>query len=67
MTSLIPVIQVDEKKCLNCHACISACPVKYCNDGSGDIVHVNHDMCIGSGHRNRRPVAVQGGSPFRRC
>ncbi len=50
MTSLIPVIKVDKGKCLNCHACISACPVKYCNDGSGDVVNVNHDMCIGCGN-----------------
>jgi iron only hydrogenase large subunit-like protein len=46
---LTPVVDIDESKCTNCHACISACPVKYCNDGSGDIVHLNHDMCIGCG------------------
>jgi len=50
MKSLIPVIKVDESKCLNCHACISACPVKYCNDGSGDVVHINHNLCIACGH-----------------
>ncbi len=48
-TALIPIINVDSGKCLNCHACISACPVKYCNDGSGSSVSVNHDMCIGCG------------------
>ncbi len=49
MTSLSKVIAVDETKCVNCHACISACPVKFCNDGSGDIVAVNSDMCIACG------------------
>ena len=34
---LIPVINVDQEKCVNCHVCINACPVKYCNDGSGDF------------------------------
>ncbi len=43
------VIGVDEEKCINCHACISACPVKYCNDGSGDVVKVNSNMCIACG------------------
>lgn len=46
---LIPVIDVDPEKCVNCHACITACPVKYCNDGSGDYVKVNSNMCIGCG------------------
>jgi iron only hydrogenase large subunit-like protein/uncharacterized coiled-coil DUF342 family protein len=41
---------VNEKKCVNCHACIAACPVKYCNDGVGDIVSINHDLCIGCGN-----------------
>ena len=34
---------------MNCHACITACPVKFCNNGSGDIVEVNSDMCIACG------------------
>ena len=49
MKKLTPVISVDEDKCVNCHACVTACPVKYCNDSSGDAVHVNADMCIGCG------------------
>ncbi len=47
--SLSAVISVDETKCVNCHACISACPVKYCIDGSGDHVSIIHDRCIGCG------------------
>lgn len=42
-----PVIAIDHDKCVNCHACITACPVKFCNDGSGDTMHINHEMCIG--------------------
>ncbi|MFO7849386.1 MAG: [Fe-Fe] hydrogenase large subunit C-terminal domain-containing protein [Spirochaetia bacterium] len=44
------VIEVDSEKCINCHACIAACPVKYCNDGSGDHVTVNENLCIGCGN-----------------
>jgi iron only hydrogenase large subunit-like protein len=50
MKNLIPVIHVNEEKCTNCHACITACPVKYCNDGSGDYVTVNENLCIGCGN-----------------
>ncbi len=47
--SLPPVITVSEEKCVNCHACIAVCPVKYCNDGSGSTIRLNHDLCIGCG------------------
>ncbi|MDR2501504.1 MAG: methyl-accepting chemotaxis protein [Treponema sp.] len=48
-TKLTPVIYLDNKKCVNCHACISACPVKYCMDGTGEAILINHDLCIGCG------------------
>jgi len=47
--SLSKVIDVDAAKCQNCHACISVCPSKFCNDGSGDHVKINDDLCIGCG------------------
>ena len=47
--NLTPVIHVEEQKCVNCHACITACPVKFCNNGTGNTVTINHDMCIGCG------------------
>ena len=51
MLTLSPVVGLDHEKCVNCHTCISACPVKYCNDASSsDHVSINHDMCIGCGH-----------------
>lgn len=46
---LRPVINVDPEKCCNCHRCISVCPVKMCNNGSGNHVSINHDLCIGCG------------------
>ncbi len=46
---LRPVINVDREKCCNCHRCIAVCPVKLCNDGAGDFVTLNHDLCIGCG------------------
>jgi ferredoxin len=51
MTSTLPaVVEVDKDKCLNCHTCISVCPVKFCNDGSGDRMTINPDLCIGCGN-----------------
>ena len=47
--NLTPVIHIDVKKCVNCHACITACPVKFCNNGTGNTVTINHDLCIGCG------------------
>lgn len=47
--SLPKVVAIDAEKCQNCHACISACPSKFCNDGSGDHVKINDDLCIGCG------------------
>lgn len=46
---LIPTFTVDEEKCVNCHACITVCPVKFCNDGSQDHISVNSNLCIGCG------------------
>ncbi len=45
-----PVISIEKENCINCHKCISVCPVKYCIDGSGDTVDINHNLCIGCGH-----------------
>jgi len=50
MSSLASVIRIDEEKCINCYACITACPVKYCMDGSGVKLGINKDLCIGCGN-----------------
>ncbi|GMO28489.1 MAG: methyl-accepting chemotaxis protein [Spirochaetaceae bacterium] len=44
-----PLITVDQEKCNNCHACITACPVKLCIDASGEKVCVVDELCIGCG------------------
>ncbi len=44
------VITVNKDNCKNCHACITACPVKFCNDGSGEFVDINENLCIGCGN-----------------
>jgi iron only hydrogenase large subunit-like protein/uncharacterized coiled-coil DUF342 family protein len=49
VNELAAVVRVDEEKCVNCHACIAACPVKYCNNGAGEKVTINHNLCIGCG------------------
>jgi iron only hydrogenase large subunit-like protein len=46
---LSKLIRINEEKCINCHQCIAACPVKFANDGSDKVVHVNHNLCIGCG------------------
>ena len=63
MDHLAPVIEIDEEKCINCYACITACPVKFCMDGSGEKLMINHDLCIGCGnciticrHDARKPI-----------
>ena len=50
ITPLTPVIRIDEDKCVNCYACITGCPVKFCMDGSREKVHINPDLCIGCGN-----------------
>jgi len=49
MKKLPKCFDLIERKCVNCHRCISVCPVKFCNDGSGDHVKVNESLCIGCG------------------
>jgi iron only hydrogenase large subunit-like protein len=44
------LVFVDKDKCVNCHACISVCPVKFCNNGSGDYVTINNQLCLGCGN-----------------
>ena len=43
------VIFVDKEKCVNCQRCIAVCPVKMCNNGSGDYVDFDEKLCIGCG------------------
>ncbi|HOV13894.1 MAG TPA: [Fe-Fe] hydrogenase large subunit C-terminal domain-containing protein [Spirochaetota bacterium] len=43
------LIFVDKEKCVNCHRCIAVCPVKFCNNGSGDSVEIDNTTCIHCG------------------
>jgi iron only hydrogenase large subunit-like protein len=47
--ALRPIIKVLKEKCVNCHRCIMVCPAKMCNNGAGDIVDHNPELCIGCG------------------
>ncbi|MEZ4388960.1 MAG: ATP-binding protein [Candidatus Krumholzibacteriia bacterium] len=49
LTRSFAVLSVDADLCVNCQRCLTACPVKYCNDASGDHVAVDHELCIGCG------------------
>jgi PAS domain S-box-containing protein len=49
MVNFIEIIRIKEENCTNCHQCIAVCPIKICNDGSGDVVHFNNNLCIGCG------------------
>lgn len=49
MPQSIALVTVDADKCVNCHVCIAVCPVKFCNDGSGNHVNLNPDLCLGCG------------------
>ncbi len=49
MATLTPLIATDAEKCVHCHRCISACPVKLANRAGETCVEVNHDRCIGCG------------------
>ena len=46
---LVPVIKINKEKCINCHRCIAVCPVKMCNDGSGETLSLRSELCIGCG------------------
>ncbi len=46
---LSKVVEVDPDRCVSCHACITVCPVKFCNDGSGSFVTINDDLYTGCG------------------
>ena len=48
--TLTQVVRIDDDKCNNCYACITACPVKLCMDGSGKKLQFNRDLCIGCGN-----------------
>ncbi|MDR2510107.1 MAG: response regulator [Spirochaetaceae bacterium] len=43
------IINVNEDKCNNCHACVSVCPVKNCISAVGDVVSTVDERCVACG------------------
>ena len=58
---LIEVIGINEANCTNCHQCIAVCPVKFCSDGSDDVVKFNNNLCIGCGRCIEVCIRSHGG------
>lgn len=58
---MIEVIGIKEENCINCHQCISVCPVKVCSDGSGNVVKFNNSLCIGCGRCIDACIKSHGG------
>lgn len=61
MNTSIEVIGIREEYCINCHQCISVCPVKICSDGSGEVVKFNNQLCIGCGRCIEACIKSHGG------
>jgi PAS domain S-box-containing protein len=61
MHNLVEIIGIKEENCTNCHQCIAVCPVKICNNGSGDVIKFNNDLCIGCGRCIEACVKSHGG------
>lgn len=61
MQTLVKVVDIVEDNCMNCHKCIAVCPVKLCNDASGDIVKLNDNLCIGCGACIEACIEAHGG------
>lgn len=61
MQKLVEIIGIKEQNCTNCHQCIAVCPMKICNDGSGDVVKFDNDLCIGCGRCIEACIKSHGG------
>ncbi len=61
MNDFIQTIGIKEENCTNCHQCLAVCPVKICNNGSGDVIKFNNNLCIGCGRCIEACVKSHGG------
>jgi len=61
MNGFIEIIGIKEENCTNCHQCLAVCPVKICNNGSGDVIKFNNNLCIGCGRCIEACVKSHGG------
>jgi len=62
LKELVKVVGIREENCINCHRCITVCPVKLCNDGSGEYVKLNDSLCIGCGACIEACITVHDGN-----
>jgi ferredoxin len=37
---------IIDKLCVNCHACISVCPVKFCDEAAGNTIRLNSERTV---------------------
>lgn len=61
MGNSVEIIRINEENCTNCHQCIAVCPIKTCNNGSGDVVKFNDKLCIGCGRCVEACLKSHGG------
>ncbi|PKM85861.1 MAG: hypothetical protein CVU87_14195 [Firmicutes bacterium HGW-Firmicutes-12] len=61
MQNLIKVVDIIEDNCMNCHRCITVCPIKFCNDASENTVKLNDNLCIGCGACIEACIEAHGG------
>lgn len=61
MENFVQVIGINEQNCTNCHQCIAVCPVKICNNGSGEVIKFNNNLCIACGRCIEACVKSHGG------
>jgi len=61
MNNFIEIIRIIEENCTNCHQCIAVCPIKICNNGSGDVIKFNNNLCIGCGRCVEACLTSHGG------
>jgi methyl-accepting chemotaxis protein/Pyruvate/2-oxoacid:ferredoxin oxidoreductase delta subunit len=61
MQNLVKVVDIIDDNCMNCHRCITVCPVKFCNDASGNTIKLNDNLCIGCGACIEACIEAHGG------
>ncbi len=61
MANFAEIIQIKEENCTNCHQCIAVCPIKICNNGRGDVIKFNSNLCIGCGRCVEACIKSHGG------
>jgi len=61
MNNQVEIIRIKEENCTNCHQCIAVCPIKICNNGSGEVVKFDNNLCIGCGRCVEVCIKSHGG------